>query len=116
MGKLDVQARERLRTWQKASGLTQHEFGAAIGRNDAWVSRYFDEAYDADLDTLADMARAVGHTLNELLDAFPSDKEGALLTAYRELPPSSRELLLRQAEHWAGLARAKSRARKRSLG
>lgn len=91
VGKLDEQARDRLRAWQKAQ-MKQAELGRRIGRDDVWISRYFDgRYYDADLDTLKKMADACGHTLFELFDVLPDDEEGKLIAAFRKLLISDRD-------------------------
>lgn len=94
MGTYDEQARTRLRAWREAQGMTQAELGRRIDRNDVWVSRYFDCAYDADLDTLARMALALGHTLYELLDLRSDPTEQQLLDVYRALSPQRRALAI----------------------
>lgn len=94
VGKLDEQVRQRVRAWVSAQ-MSQAEFGRRIGRNDSWVSRYFDENHDADLDTVARMAEACGHTIFELLDATPPADEGEVISAYRGIPRADRGTALR---------------------
>lgn len=94
MGHLDERARKRLRAWREGHGITQAELAKRIDRNSVWISRYFDAAYDADLDTLAKMADALGHTLYELFDIKTDAKEQALIDAYRALSPQNRSLAI----------------------
>lgn len=82
--------------------MTQAEFGRKINRNSVWVSRYFDQYYDADLDTLRKMAEACGHTLYELLDAVPSEEEADLISAYRALPKAERPTAIRVLQLMTG--------------
>lgn len=116
MGALDDEARKRLKRWHAGSGLTQAAFAEKIGRNAVWVSRYFGNLQDADLDTLQTMATALGHSLTALFDLRPDEREQALLTAYRAIPESHRPMLIRTAEQWAALARTGGRGRSRNLG
>lgn len=74
--------------------MTQAELGRRIDRNPVWVSRYFDAAYDADLDTLARMAEALGHTLFEVLDLTGDEGEQRMNELYRTLSPSKRKLVV----------------------
>lgn len=97
VGKLDEQARARLLSWMKAQ-MTQAEFGRRIGRDSVWVSRYFGEYYDADLDTLKKMAEACGRTLYELFDVIPPNAEGTLVAAFRKLTETDRHTVLKVAE------------------
>jgi transcriptional regulator with XRE-family HTH domain len=100
MGRLDTTARARLDTWRKSAGMTQRELAERIERNPVWISRYFDDAYDASLDTLERMAVALGHTLNELLGEVPSDAEGELIERFRACDPESRALVLQMLRKW----------------
>jgi len=64
---LDQQARERIKTWVASTGVTQTELAKRIGRNQAWMSRYLNGEFAADLATLQQMAETFGFTLIALL-------------------------------------------------
>lgn len=100
MGSLDEQARGRLSQWRKARGLTQAAMAEQIGRNAVWISRYFDGAYDADLDTLSKMAGTLGYTLFELLDLHERPEEQVLINDFRALGPADQSLLARLLASW----------------
>jgi transcriptional regulator with XRE-family HTH domain len=95
MGLLDERARHRIHQWRKQVGITQAALAQRVGRNPVWISRYLDNAYDADLDTLKQLAEALGRTLTELLghDPPPSE-EGELLERFRSLEPQQRRELM----------------------
>jgi hypothetical protein len=79
--------------WMDANPkITQVALGRAVGHHQVWVSRFRSGAQDADIDELEAMAKAFGHTLNELCDLRPDPKEHALLEAFRQLTPPNREL------------------------
>jgi transcriptional regulator with XRE-family HTH domain len=90
----DQQARERIRTWVAATGVTQTDLAERIGRNQAWMSRYLKGEFDADLRTLEQMAEAFGFTLTALLDLPTDPFEGRVLEEVRALPPKARTILL----------------------
>jgi hypothetical protein len=113
MGKLDERVRGRVKGWV-AGQMTQAEFGRRIGRNDSWVSRYFDENHDADLDTIAKMAEACGHTIYEVLDATPPEDEGDLIEAYRALPKVERPTAIRVMQLMTGEATPSRKRAKRA--
>lgn len=98
MGQLDTVARKRITAWRKAAGMTQAALAEKIGRNPVWISRYLDEAYDADLDTLKKFAEALGRSLNDLLgpDAPPIE-ESEVLERFRALAldPNARDLVMK---------------------
>lgn len=100
MGHLDELARQRIKGWLRSTGVTQTALSDQIGRNQAWMSRYLDAEYDADLDTLDRMARAQGHTLFHLLGVHPDPVEDDLLNLFRALRPEARELLLKLLREW----------------
>lgn len=111
MGQLDARVRARVKAWVSAQ-MTQAEFGRRIGRNDSWVSRYFDENHDADLDTIAKMAEACGHTIFQALDSQPDSTEAEVIERWRLLKPSSRKLALELLRDWTssgGLGRTRAR-------
>jgi transcriptional regulator with XRE-family HTH domain len=101
MGRLDEVARKRIDRWRRSSRMTQAALASKIGRNPVWISRYLDNAYDADLDTLATMAAAFGRTLTELLgeDAIPTD-ENEMIERFRSLESAQRDLAMRMLRSW----------------
>lgn len=113
MGLLDDRVRARIQKWVSAQ-MTQAEFGRRIGRNDSWVSRYFDENHDADLDTIAKMAEATGHTIYEVLDATPPADEGDLIEAYRSIPKGERPTAIRVLQLMTGDATPSRKRAKRA--
>lgn len=101
MGQLDDVARKRIDRWRRSAGITQAALAERIGRNPVWISRYLDDAYDADLDTLQRMAEALGRSLNELLGAdAPPTAEGELIERYRALDETARTLALQLLRSW----------------
>lgn len=95
MGRLMELARQRLTQWMEANPkITQVALGRAVGHHQVWVSRFKAGAQDADIDELEAMAKAYGHTLNELLDLRPDPKERELLDAYRSVEASKRPLAI----------------------
>lgn len=114
MGALDDIARQRIAAWLKASGKTQTALADAIGRNQAWMSRYLDGDFDADLDTLEKMARAHGHTLFHLLGVNADPAEDELLQQFRAIRPDARELLLKLLVEWTRSKGPRVRTRPRS--
>lgn len=95
MGRLMELARQRLTQWMDANPkITQVALGKAVGHHQVWVSRFKAGAQDADIDELEAMAKAYGHTLNELLDLRPDPKEQALIDAYRSVEPAKRPLAI----------------------
>lgn len=74
--------------------------GQAIGRNQAWVSRYLGGDIDADLETLEQIARVFGHTLNELLDVQENAVEAEILDRYRALTLGQRSLIVQILQQW----------------
>lgn len=110
MGYLDNVARQRLKDWLQTSGETQTHFGERIGRNQAWMSRYLDAEFDADLDTLTKMADAQQLTLWQLLDVSATDaSEEELVRRFRALTPIRRELVLNMVREWQPVTGRRSR-------
>lgn len=91
---LDDQARRRLERWRVSHGMTQAKLAEAIGKNQAWMSRYLSREFAADLDTLEKAAGVFGHSVAALLDAATAPDEQKIIDAYRALPPESRDLVL----------------------
>lgn len=99
MGRLMELARHRLTQWRDANPkITQVTLGRAVGHHQVWVSRFFLGAQNADIDELEAMAKAYGHTLNELFDLRPEPHEQKLIDAYRALPPAKRSLAIQSLE------------------
>lgn len=99
MRRLADLARQRIVTWMAANPrITQTTLAKAVGVSQAWVSQYKSGDQDADLDQLDAIARAFGHTLNELLDLRPEPNERKLIEAYRALPDEKRRLMLSTME------------------
>lgn len=111
VGDLDERARTRVKEWLSGSGTTQTALADAIGRNQAWMSRYLDGEFDTDLDTLTKLASAFQHSLFELLDLSATDEERALLRFFRALKPETRALAIQVLEQWAGAPRPRARTR-----
>jgi transcriptional regulator with XRE-family HTH domain len=92
-------ARQRIIAWLEANPrITQAKLSTDVGVSQTWVSQYKSGDQGADIDQLEAMARAFGHTLNELFDLRPDPKEQQLLDAYRALPVSKRGLAISALE------------------
>jgi transcriptional regulator with XRE-family HTH domain len=99
-------ARAQIKHWIVSSGTTQAHVCAEIGRNQPWLSRYLSGEIDADLDTLAQIAKVFEHSLFALL-SVPSDPEDAvLIRMYRAMRPEGRRAFL-------GIGREMTRDRSR---
>lgn len=95
MGRLVEQARSRIARWLAGDPtLTQKVLARAVQHEQGWVSKYLSGRQDADVDELDAMARALGHTLNELFDLRESPKERELVDAYRSIPADTRDLAI----------------------
>jgi len=97
---LDQIARNRIKAWIQATGITQAELAARIGRNQAWMSRYLAAEFDADLETLNKMAISFGHPLGALLTTPVDPMEAQLIERFRALPTETRDLFARMLEAW----------------
>jgi transcriptional regulator with XRE-family HTH domain len=86
----EERARARLKVWLRAMNMTQTELGERIGKNQAWMSRYFAGKLQADFTTLEAMAGVFGHTLNALIDLPRDPAEARLIEIYRAMPARSR--------------------------
>lgn len=92
-------ARRRIVAWMAANPrITQTAIAQSVGVSQAWVSQYKSGDQDADVDQLDALARAFGHTLNELFDLRPEPHEQKLIDAYRALPPAKRSLAIQSLE------------------
>ena len=91
---LDDRARRRIFAWRQASGLTQEQVGKEIGRNAVWISRYENEYFNADLETLTRLASVFGHSLFEVLDVSSNTVEGELTAIFRTISAPRRRIVL----------------------
>lgn len=115
MGKLDDVARDRLRLWLGASEKTQASLATEIGRNQAWMTRYLDGQFDADLDTLQRIAVAFENTLACLLSLPGETMDAEVLELFHALRPKGRDLALELLRDWTS-PRAKPRRSPSSRG
>jgi transcriptional regulator with XRE-family HTH domain len=111
MGVLDERARQRITTWLQTSGKTQTAVAEAIGRNQAWMSRYLDAEFDTDLETLERLAAQFGHTLFHLLNVPGDDDERALLEQFRAVDDRAREAVVKLLEILAAPRTPRGRTR-----
>lgn len=111
MGKLDDVARRRLLAWINASTKTQADLAREIGRNQAWMSRYLDGEFDADLDTLQRMAVAFDHALPSLLETPPDPRNAEVVEFFNAIRPEARGLALDVLREWANPPRTKGRTK-----
>jgi transcriptional regulator with XRE-family HTH domain len=99
MGRLVEQARSRLARWLAGSPtLDQKVLARAVQHQQSWVSQYLSGRQQADVDELEAMARALGHTLNELFDLRENPQEQLLVALYRALPEAKREFAVRMLQ------------------
>jgi len=85
-------ARRRIALWLDTHPkVTQRMAAEAAGHLQPWVSSYRKGLIQANLDELAGMASAFGHTLTELLDLRPDVEEQEIIDAYRSLSAEMRE-------------------------
>jgi transcriptional regulator with XRE-family HTH domain len=91
----DDQARARIRAWIESTQTTQTDLAARIGRNQAWMSRYLNGEFGADLETLHRIAQVFGHSLISLLDIPRDPQVESLLDELLALPPDERATLLK---------------------
>ena len=117
MGKLDEVARRRVAHWLNSQGITQAALAEKIDRNAPWISRYLDAAYDADLDTLAQIAAAFDRSLFELLDvpAGPPE-ETELIERFRATRESARAAALVVLREMTAPVAGRPRTRTRAGG
>lgn len=110
---IDDVARQQIRTWLQATGITQVAFAMQIHRNQEWVSRYLNGVFDADLTTLQQMAAVFGHNLAVLFGNLPTNPDEAiLLTLFRSLRAEGRKAVLTMLQEWTR-ARARHRPKTR---
>jgi transcriptional regulator with XRE-family HTH domain len=109
---LDETARSQIRRWIDTTGLTQTQLATAIGRNQAWMSRYLAGEFDADLTTLEQMAGVFSHTIAELLLVPPQPDEARLILNYRACRPDARQTLLQVSDAMSSRVRARGKSRK----
>jgi hypothetical protein len=65
-----------------------------VEKNQPWLSRYLAGGIDADLDTLAAIAKVFDHNLFALLSVPADPEEAALIRLYRALRPEGRRAIL----------------------
>jgi transcriptional regulator with XRE-family HTH domain len=107
-------ARAQIQKWIVGTGITQTELAARIDRNQAWMSRYLKEAYDADLEDLNRMAQVFGHTLAQLFQLPIDPEEAALISGYRAMKLEARKHvfgLVQELSRGKGKPRARGRSR-----
>jgi len=93
-------ARARVKLWLTTTGTTQTALAERIGRKQAWLSRYLNGEYDADLEDLNRIAKAFSHTISALLDT-PSDPDHArVVELYSALPFETRKTVLQLMEQF----------------
>lgn len=109
---LDELARSQIKKWLDSTQTTQTHLADRIGKNQAWMSRYLNAEYDADLETLQSMAAVFSHSLAALLELPGDPEEAAVIAAYRALPTHARGLALELLQDWSR-ARARGRGRSR---
>lgn len=91
---LQATARKKLNEWISATGITQTQICEQIGRNQPWLSRYLAGGIDADIDTLAQMAKVFEQSLYALLSIPADPEEAEVMRLYRALRPKGREAVL----------------------
>ena len=109
---LDETARSQIRRWIDTTGFTQTQLATAIGRNQAWMSRYLAGEFDADLSTLEQMAGVFSHTIAELLLVPPQADEARLILNYRACRPDARQTLLAVSDAMCARSRVRGKSRK----
>lgn len=85
---LQAHARARLKAWVRADRRSQKELARLLRRHPNWLSRYLAGKFDADVDTLQELAALFGHSLPALLDMPTDPLEAAAIEAFRLLPPA----------------------------
>ena len=65
-----------------------------MGRNAVWISRYENQYFNADLDTLTRLAAAFGHSLFEMLDVSGTSIESQVTEVFRSMTMQRRRLVL----------------------
>src|SRR5262245_45220843 len=109
---LDDLARERIKSWLDATGMTQVALAAKIDKNQAWLSRYLAGDYAADLATLQKFAAVFGQTLTALLAIPAIDPiERRVIEAFNALTPRRRALLIQILDEWQKPPRRRSTRR-----
>jgi len=94
-------ARNRIRYWLQSTEITQRDLCESIGQSQSWLSRYLHGKLDADVDILAKMAAAFGHSICALLTSPVDPAEAKLIEQYRAMPASSRTLLSAVLADWS---------------
>jgi transcriptional regulator with XRE-family HTH domain len=103
-------ARTKIKHWIASTGITQTQICQQIGRNQPWLSRYLAGGIDADVDTLAAMAKVFEQNLFALLSVPADPDEAAVLRTYRSLRPEARkavQMMLKAMSRDDGPARSR---------
>ena len=98
---LDQIARDRIRDWIQTTGVKQTELAKLIDKPQPWISRYLSGGLDADLETLAAIARVFDHSLAALINAPADPGEARVIGLYRRLPDATRQVLIQLLEKLA---------------
>lgn len=91
---LQAHARTRLKAWVRADRRSQGELARLLRRHENWLSRYLSGKFDADIDTLQELAALFGHSLPALLDMPTDPLEAAAIDAFRLLPPADQMMVV----------------------
>lgn len=92
--------------------MTQQELGDRCGKNSAWISRYENRYYNADLDTLARMCVAFDQNLFAALNVredvtLAAKTEQVVIGCYRAIErPAARQMAIALLKELAGDAPA----------
>jgi len=94
-------ARTRIQAWLTTMGVTQQAICHRVGVTQPWLSRYLHGKVDADVDTLAKLADAFGHSIAALF-TVPGDHpdEQRLIERYRALSPKARAIVQGLLDEW----------------
>jgi transcriptional regulator with XRE-family HTH domain len=93
---LDDIARRRIIHWRKAARMTQKQLGELCGKNTVWISRYENEYFNADLNTLRALAEAFNRSIFAALDVRAGDAaELRLVEGFRAIRrPAARAMVM----------------------
>src|SRR5262245_721069 len=112
---LDTLARERIKQWLASTGITQTALAEAIGKDQAWTSRYLAGLHVADVMTLQRLAAVFGQSLTALLSIPATDPiEARIIEAFRAVTPKRRAFVLELLEDWSRTERRARTRRRRS--
>jgi transcriptional regulator with XRE-family HTH domain len=88
---LNAVARQTIKKWMRATGMTQKELADHLGVTQAWVSRYLRGRMEADLNRLRDIAEIFDNTIATMLLVPPDPGEREIVTMYRAADPAVRQ-------------------------